>query len=112
MQGARGGAWRRACEEGQKIMAAGYIQKRSETCWVARIEHNSNGRRRYFSKSFRTEGEAKTHLQDQQSAKNRGVFVEPSRVTFAVLMDEWLETVRPRVSPRTADGYQGVLNRY
>jgi integrase len=42
----------------------------------------------------------------------RGVFVEPSRVTFAVLMDEWLETVRPRVSPRTADGYQGVLDRY
>ncbi len=93
-------------------MASGYIQKRSETCWIARIEHNSNGRRRYFSKSFPTEGEAKEHLQNQQSDKNRGAFVEPSRVTLGVLMDEWLETIRPRVSPRTADGYQGLLDRY
>lgn len=93
-------------------MASGYIQKRSETCWVARIEHNSNGRRRYFSKTFRSEGEAKTHLQNQQSAKNKGEFVEPSRVTMAVLIDEWLESVRPRVTERTADGYQGLLDRY
>jgi len=93
-------------------MASGYIQKRSETCWIARIEHISNGRRRYFSKTFRTEKEAKTHLQNQQSAKNNGEFVEPSRVTVSVLIDEWLETIRPRVTQRTADGYQGLLDRY
>jgi integrase len=93
-------------------MAAGYIQKRSETCWIARIEHFSNGRRRYFFKSFRTEGEAKSHLQDQQSAMNKGEFVEPSKVTIGVLIDDWLETIRPRVTPRTADGYQGLLDRY
>lgn len=69
-------------------MANGYIQKRSEIRWLARVEHYSNGRRRYFSKSFGTEAEAKTHLQNQQSDKNRGVFVEPSRVTIAVLIDE------------------------
>jgi integrase len=65
-----------------------------------------------LSKTFRTEGEAKTHLQDQQSAKNKGEFVEPSKVTVAVLIDDWLETIRPRVTPRTADGYQGLLDRY
>ncbi|MGI9068550.1 MAG: tyrosine-type recombinase/integrase [Pyrinomonadaceae bacterium] len=93
-------------------MASGYILKRSETCWIARVEHNSNGRRRYFSKSFSTEDGAKTHLQNQQSAKNKGEFVEPSKVTMAVLMDEWLESVRLRVAERTADGYQGLLDRY
>lgn len=93
-------------------MAAGYIVRRSESCWVARIEHNSNGKRRYFSKSFKSEKEATEHLQNQQSDKNRGVFVEPSRVTVSILIDEWLETIRPRVTQRTADGYQGLLYRY
>src|SRR5688572_27980547 len=93
-------------------MAAGYIHKRSETCWIARIEHYSNGRRRYFSKAFKTEKEATEHLQNQQADKNRGEFVEPSRVTLSVLIDEWLEIARPRVTQRTADGYQGLLDRY
>lgn len=93
-------------------MASGYILKRSDRCWIARIEHYKNGRRRYVSKSFGTEGEAKTHLQDQQSAQNRGEFVEPSRVTLSTLFDEWVETVRTRVTERTADGYAGLLERY
>jgi len=93
-------------------MAAGYIQRRSETCWVARVEHYRNGRRRYLSKTFRTEKAAKEHLQDQQSAQNKGEFVEPTRVTLMVLMDEWLDTIRPRVTQRTADGYKGLLDRY
>jgi integrase len=93
-------------------MASGYIHKRSETCWIARIEHYTNGRRRYFSKSFGTEAEAKVHLQNQQSAKNRGEFVEPSRVILSTLIDEWMDTVRPRVTPRTADGYKALLDRY
>lgn len=93
-------------------MAAGYIQRRSETCWVARVEQYRNGPRRYFSKTFRTEKAAKEHLQDQQSAQNKGEFVEPTRVTVAVLMDEWLDTIRPRVTQRTADGYKGLLDRY
>lgn len=93
-------------------MASGYIQRRSETCWIARIEHYRNGRRRYFSKTFRTEKEAKEHLQNQQSDKNKGEFVEPSKVTVSVLIDEWLDTIRPRVTQRTADGYQGLLYRY
>jgi len=93
-------------------MANGYIVRRSETRWIARVEHYTNGKRRYFSKSFETEAAAKEHLQNQQSDKNRGVFVEPSRVTMAVLFDEWLEVIRPRVTQRTADGYQGLLDRY
>lgn len=93
-------------------MAGGYIVRRSESCWIARVEHNSNGKRRYFSKSFKTEKAATEHLQNQQSDKNRGVFVEPSRVTVAVLIDDWLETTRPRVTQRTAGGYQGLLYRY
>jgi integrase len=33
-------------------------------------------------------------------------------VTLAVLFDEWLDTIRPRVTQRTADGYQGLIDRY
>jgi integrase len=93
-------------------MANGYVQKESSTCWIARVEHYRNGKRRYVSKAFPTEKEAKEHLQNQQSAKNNGEFVEPSKVTLAVLFDEWLDTIRPRVTQRTADGYQGLLDRY
>lgn len=93
-------------------MANGYIQKESGTCWIARVEHYRNGKRRYVSKAFATEKEAKEHLQNQQSAKNNGEFVEPSKVTLTVLFDEWLDTIRPRVTQRTADGYQGLLDRY
>jgi len=28
------------------------------------------------------------------------------------LFDEWLDTIRPRVTQRTADGYEGLLDRY
>jgi len=93
-------------------MAAGYIERRSEVCWVARVEKYRNGRRRYFSKTFQTEKAAKEYLQDQQSAQNKGEFVEPTRVTLASLIDEWLEVIGPRVTQRTADGYQGLLDRY
>ena len=93
-------------------MANGYIQKESSTCWIARVEHHRNGKRRYVSKAFATEKEAKEHLQNQQSAKNNGEFVEPSKVTLAVLFDEWLDTIRPRVTQRTADGYEGLFDRY
>ncbi len=93
-------------------MAAGYIVRRSETCWIARIEHYSNGRRRYFSKSFNTEGEAKTHLQNQQADKNRGEFVEPSKVMLCTLVEEWLGLVAGNVTERTADGYRGLMDRY
>ena len=84
-------------------MANGYIQKESSTCWIARVEHYRNGKRRYVSKAFPTEKEAKEHLQNQQSAKNNGEFIEPSKVTLAVLFDEWLDTIRPRVTQRTAE---------
>lgn len=93
-------------------MAAGYIERRSETCWVARIEKYRNGRRRYLSKTFQSEKAAKDYLQDQQSAQNKGEFIEPTRVTLATLIDDWLEVIRPRVTQRTADGYQGLLDRY
>src|ERR1051325_5348993 len=93
-------------------MASGYIYKRSETCWIARVEHYSSGRRRYFSKTFHTESDAKTHLQNQQSDKNKGEFVEPSKVILSTLIEEWLETIATRVTLRTADGYKGLLDRY
>lgn len=93
-------------------MAAGYIERRSETCWIARVEKYRNGRRRYFSKTFRTEKAAKEHLQDQQSAQNKGEFVEPTKVTLATLIDEWIDVIRPRVTQRTADGYRALLDRY
>jgi len=93
-------------------MAAGYVQKRSDTCWLARIEHNSNGRRRYFSKSFKTEKEPTEHLQNQQSDKNRGVFVEPSKVILSTLAEEWFGLTAANVTERTADGYKGLMDRY
>ena len=92
-------------------MATGYIIKRSDCQWVARVEHNANGRRRYFSKTFRTESEAKTHLQNQQSDKNRGEFIEPSKVLISTLIEEWLQTITS-VARRTADGYKGLMDRY
>ena len=52
-------------------MASGYVQKESDTCWIARVEHSRNGKRRYVSKAFKTEDEAKTHLQNQQADKNQ-----------------------------------------
>src|SRR5262245_42594061 len=93
-------------------MAAGYVVRRSETQWIASIEHHSNGRRRYFSKSFRTEGEAKEHLQNQQADKNRGEFVEPSKVILSTLVEEWLGVITANVTERTLDGYRALMGRY
>lgn len=93
-------------------MASGYVQKESETCWIARVEYYKDGRRRYHSKSFPTENEAKTHLQNQQADKNRGEFVEPSKVILSTLVEEWLAVITGNVTERTLDGYRGLMDRY
>ena len=42
-----------------------------------------------------------------------GTFVEPSAQILSQYVDHWLQAAaRPRVSPRTADGYEALLRRY
>jgi integrase len=95
---------------------AGQIINRKDNTWVVRIfaGRDANGKRKYINKTIRgTKKDAQTFLNAKLREQDLGINIEASTLTLNELLDRWLESaVRPRVSPRTADGYASSLDRY
>ncbi len=95
---------------------AGQIIKRAENVWLVRIAagYDVNGKRKTFNKTIHgTKKDAQTFLNAKLREKDLGVSLESSTITLNAFLDRWLETaVKPRVSARTADGYESLLKRY
>jgi integrase len=94
---------------------AGQIIKRGDS-WQVRIflGNDAKGKRKYHNKTIHgTKKDAQKFLTAKLREKDLGIFSEPSALTLNEYLDKWLEiAVRPRVSKRTADGYEGLLKRY
>lgn len=94
---------------------AGQIIKRGDS-WLVRIFNgrDAKGQRKYVNKTIRgTKKDAQKYLTAKLREQDLGIFIEPTAITLDELFDRWLESaVRPRVSQRTADGYESLLNRY
>lgn len=95
---------------------AGQIIKRGERNYIVRIftGRDAKGKRRYLNKTIRgTKKDAEAYLSKTLAAMSTGTFIEPSSLTVEEYLDKWLKSAaRPRVSERTADGYDALLERY
>jgi integrase len=95
---------------------SGAIRKKRDGLFMVSIflGRDTKGRRRYASKQIKgTLKDAQTYLNNALSDRAKGIFVEPTTLTLNAYLDKWLEAAaRPRVSRRTADGYEGLLKRY
>jgi integrase len=95
---------------------SGNIKKKRDGVFIVSIflGRDTNGKRRYVAKQIKgTLKDAQKYLNGALSDRDQGIFVEPSSLTVSSFLDKWLEVVaRLRVSPRTADGYAGLFERY
>ncbi len=75
---------------------------------------DTKGKRKYVNKTIHgTKKDAQHYLTAKLREQDLGLILEASVLTLGEFLDQWLETaVRPRVSPRTADGYASLLERY
>src|SRR5687768_5684095 len=96
---------------------AGQIIPKGEKRWLVRVfkgRDQKTGKKKYFSKQINgNKKDAQKYLNGVLREMDLGIFVEPSTMTVSEYFDKWLESAaRPRVSKRTADGYEGLLTRY
>lgn len=83
------------------------IQKRPDGKYRARYRDPAG---REHAKHFRRVKDADRWLRDQQTAKDRGEWVDPAlrRVTFREWADEWLAGAA-NLKPKTVAGYESIL---
>jgi integrase len=88
----------------------GHIHKRGSTYTVVYDESRSNGRRRQRSKGgFRTKREAETFLTDQLRRLGDGSYAQPSKLTVAEFLAEWLSAVEATLRPGSVRQYDAAI---
>jgi integrase len=95
---------------------AGQLVQRGERSWYVRVflGRDANGQRKFHNKTIHgTKKDAQKYLNAVLRELDLGTFVEPSAQTLSQYIEHWLQAAaRPRVSTRTADGYEALLRRY
>ena len=101
-------------------MARGTVRQRSKVrkdSWTVQIYTGvdaKTGKKRYYSEAVKgTKALAQRRLTELLRETDTGTFVEPSRLTVAEYLQQWLgDSAAPRVSGRTLESYRGNLDRY
>ena len=101
-------------------MARGTIRQRSKIrkdSWTVQVYTGvdpKTGKKRYYSEAVKgTKTLAQRRLTELLRETDTGTFVEPSRLTVAEYLKQWLQnSCKGRVSNRTLEGYKGNLDRY
>ena len=95
-------------------MARGSVFRRSGR-WGFRVDAGfqpeTGKRRQILKQGFGTKKEAEVALAEAVSEASRGNVVSRSTVKVAEFLNEWLETVRPRVRPTTVHSYEMAVTR-
>ncbi|HWT00030.1 MAG TPA: tyrosine-type recombinase/integrase [Pyrinomonadaceae bacterium] len=95
---------------------SGSIKKKRDGVFLVSVflERDANGKRQYHYKQIKgTKADAQTYLNDILHSKDTGTFVQPVALTLNEYLTKWLATAaRPRVSERTHEGYQYLLNQH
>ena len=92
----------------------GHIRERSPGCWAIVIDQRdqATGKRKRKWHSFRgTKRKAQDERTRLMSEIQRGVYVEPSKLTLAEFLDKWLADIKARVSPKTFERYDQVCRK-
>lgn len=74
---------------------------------------DAQGKRQKKHKSFKTKKEAQAFLNKTLAEYNQGSYIEPSKLTVADVVLEWLTTyAMPRLAPTTIAGYKVNLEKH
>lgn len=88
------------------------IRKISDGKYKVRVSKQVRGRREFFNYTFRgTRKEANKFANQKETALDSGE-LSKTRFTFADYFTLWLKAIRPKVRPRTYDGYKSYIERY
>lgn len=86
----------------------GHVRKRgNKWCFVIDLGRDETGKRRqkWFS-GYRTKKDAEKALAERLTEINKGVYIEPTNMTFRELLQLWLaEYVKPNCRPKTHEDY-------
>lgn len=87
---------------------SGHIRKRGNTWTIYYTAGQSaDGERQQRNKGgFKTKGEAQAALDEVFYGQRTGSYVEPSELTVATFLRDWLDTQESRLSGTTFEGYQ------
>ncbi|MGH9897843.1 MAG: site-specific integrase, partial [Pyrinomonadaceae bacterium] len=95
---------------------AGQIIKRGKRSWQVKIfvGRDTNRKQKFHRKTIHgRKKDAQRYLTGVLRQMDLGVFVEPTTTSLDEYIKRWLrDAARPRVSSRTADGYESILKRY
>ena len=92
-------------------MQRGFVRKRGGTWTAYYYDQDPRGRRRQRTKAgFATKRAAQAWLTEALAALQRGVLVEPTRLTVeAYLLTRWLPVMRNSLRPTTFNSYEQIL---
>ncbi len=81
----------------------------TRSAWVARVQ-GPDGRER--SRTFANRADAERFIASTEVSRARGEWVDPAlgRVTLKDWIAQWLATVRPTLKPKTARGYESLID--
>jgi len=94
----------------------GSIRKKNKNSWEITIDlgHDENGKRkRKYVHVTGTKADAQRHQRELLTNLDKGLLIDIPKTSLGEFIDRWLrDYVEIRVSPRTAEGYHGIIRRY
>ncbi|MCZ6846742.1 MAG: site-specific integrase [Alphaproteobacteria bacterium] len=91
----------------------GHIQKRGKKSWRVKYElpRDETGERRIAYKTVQGKrADAERELRAILYRQDKGIAVDPSKLTVANYLDDWLENVAPqKVAPKALERYRGLV---
>jgi integrase len=100
--------WGEEVKKAQTCSLCGARRARAET-WTFQHEVTRNGKRAFVTGTRRTKAEAQKALTESLSLYAKGEQVEPSKVTVAAYLRDWLELCRPRLKAGTWRSYHDIV---
>ncbi len=93
---------------------AGSVHKyetKSGTKYMVMLEIGENGKRKQKKKmGFKTKKEAKAYLAEQQTAINKGLYIEQSKLLYKDYLADWFIKKKFKIGVQTAKVYEEYLN--
>jgi integrase len=99
--------WGEEVRKAQTCRACGARRVRSGR-WTWQHQAVRNGKRVILTGTERTQAKAQAALTESLNRHARGEQVEPSKITFAGYLRDWLELTRPRVKAGTWRSYHDI----
>ncbi|MDR4315045.1 prophage LambdaBa04, site-specific recombinase, phage integrase family [Niallia circulans] len=92
----------------------GYVRKRGKT-WSYTVDVGrdpiTNKRKQKTKSGFKTKKEAEKALNELNYELNNGLWIEPSKITFAEFANEFLDSYKPNIRQATYERYVSTINR-